>query len=76
MKTFNSMETWERNNIFRSYNAEDCFKYDILEKIMNDYMEDMDHKNKEVTRENLEDVIMDMLEAIMGDVDIFLDEEF
>ena len=70
------MKKFEENNIFKSYLAEECFKYDVLEKIMDDYIKDMEDRDIEVTREDLENAIIDILEGIMGEVDTFLDEEF
>lgn len=70
------MEQWEKNNIFRSHLADEIFRDDILEKIANDYKEVMIHTNKEITRENMEDVIYEMIENIENSVEWFLDEEF
>ena len=70
------MELWEKNNIFRSYLADDIFRYDVLERITNDFRADMKHRNKEVTRENLEEALYEMVENISNNIEWFLDEEF
>lgn len=76
MSAARQVEPWEKNNIFRNFLADDLFRYDVLEKIANDYKEDMKHRNKEVTRESMEDALQEMVENIMHEIDWFLDEEF
>ena len=70
------MKAWENNNIFRSYVADDVFRYDVLEKIADDYKAHMKDKNKKVTRENMEEAISEMIDNITSTIDWFLDEEF
>lgn len=70
------MAKWEQNNIFRSWLAEDVFRSDVLDRITDDYKTCAEHKGKKVTREELEDVLVEMVENIMNGIDWFLDEEF
>jgi hypothetical protein len=70
------MEQWEKNNIFRSFLADDLFRYDVLEKIANDYKENMKYRNKKVTREDMEDALYEVVENISHEIEYFLDEEF
>lgn len=70
------LQGWEKNNIFRSYLAEELFQLDVLEKIHDDYKAHRKDKGEEITREELENIMVDTLDNIINAADWYLDEEF
>lgn len=70
------LQDWEKNNIFRSYLAEEIFQLDVLEKIHNDYKAHRKDKGEKITREELENILVDTLDDIISAADWYLDEEF